>query len=151
VEKVGAIARHQVALDWLRVCWRNPKGAYNCGRCEKCLRTMISLHAAGAAGRCRTLPGQPDPRDVARMAAHDINQRVFLRENIKALEGRPGSEELLRALKACRRAERRGREVRTAAAAVCALGVRLPAPVKRPLRPLVRALSARPSSETGLA
>ena len=85
------------------------------------------------------------------MPAYDMNQRVFLLENIRALEGRPGSEELLHALKACRRAERRGRQVRTAAAAIRALGVRLPARVKRPLRPLVRALSTRPSSETGLA
>lgn len=35
-------------LKHLRVCWKNPNGKYNCGVCEKCLRTKTELHAARA-------------------------------------------------------------------------------------------------------
>src|SRR5262249_54154050 len=44
LEKVQLIAGSPIALSTLRVCWENPDNAYNCGRCEKCLRTMIALH-----------------------------------------------------------------------------------------------------------
>lgn len=57
-----------VLSDWadtyntLRVCWRPVVfGAdsgliENCGRCPKCLRTMVTLEAAGKLGRYRTFP-----------------------------------------------------------------------------------------------
>jgi len=35
-------------LQELRVCWKNKGGAYNCGLCEKCLRTKSELNIAGA-------------------------------------------------------------------------------------------------------
>lgn len=35
-------------LKHLRVCWKNPNGKYNCGVCEKCLRTKTELHVAQA-------------------------------------------------------------------------------------------------------
>lgn len=40
-EKIAAIASAPGAIDLLRVCWQD-KG-YNCGRCEKCIRTMVLL------------------------------------------------------------------------------------------------------------
>jgi lipid II:glycine glycyltransferase (peptidoglycan interpeptide bridge formation enzyme) len=55
-DKAGYVSKYETAMKWLRVCWNNPKNAYNCGRCEKCQLTMANLHAAGALGRCRTLP-----------------------------------------------------------------------------------------------
>lgn len=33
-------------LQILRVCYKNPSGAYNCGTCEKCLRTQCGLVVA---------------------------------------------------------------------------------------------------------
>src|SRR5262249_14111684 len=48
MNKVAAVAGSDVALRWLRVCWENPNGEYNCGRCAKCLRTMASLRILGA-------------------------------------------------------------------------------------------------------
>jgi hypothetical protein len=41
-----------LASELLRVCWRNPDGTYNCGRCEKCVRTMVQLLAADALRQC---------------------------------------------------------------------------------------------------
>jgi hypothetical protein len=41
-DKLRRIALEPGALDILRVCWQDD--GYNCGRCEKCLRTMLALH-----------------------------------------------------------------------------------------------------------
>jgi hypothetical protein len=98
-DKVAAIARHQLALDHLRVCWENPGGAYNCGRCEKCLRTMISLRAVGALGSCRTLPSSLDVRAVRWMHVTQ-DDRPFAEDNLCALRASGcGDQELERALR----------------------------------------------------
>src|SRR5690606_18532962 len=44
-------------------CWRDPR-AYNCGKCEKCLRTMIMLELNGHLERCATLPTELNLDDV---------------------------------------------------------------------------------------
>ncbi|HKF83386.1 MAG TPA: hypothetical protein VKB23_10555 [Solirubrobacterales bacterium] len=54
--RVEMIARHPVVQNTLRTCWENPGGAYNCGRCRKCLLTMISLEAIGALEEVMTFP-----------------------------------------------------------------------------------------------
>ncbi|WP_210405284.1 hypothetical protein [Williamsia sp. 1138] len=56
VTKLAYIQHSAVAMAHLRVCWSNLAGMYNCGTCEKCLRTMIGLHLVGATNRCTTLP-----------------------------------------------------------------------------------------------
>ena len=56
VDKCRVLANSEVAMRHLRVCWENREGRYNCGECEKCLRTMVNLAAVGALGRCTTLP-----------------------------------------------------------------------------------------------
>jgi len=45
--KCKRIGPDPVAMRHLRVCWKNPQGAYNCGQCEKCIRTHTLLLAAG--------------------------------------------------------------------------------------------------------
>src|SRR5262249_41756622 len=47
LDKLAVVASEPAARHWLRVCWENRNGAYNCGRCEKCLRTMVALDALG--------------------------------------------------------------------------------------------------------
>lgn len=59
VQKVRDIASWDVAMKHLRVCWMNPHQAYNCGRCEKCSRTIVNFIAADAYGRPCTLPADP--------------------------------------------------------------------------------------------
>jgi hypothetical protein len=48
-EKVEAIVRwnRDIGLRYLRVCLGNQGGAYNCGRCRKCVRTAIPLRVMG--------------------------------------------------------------------------------------------------------
>lgn len=48
-EKLRRVASSDVVLQNLRVCWKNRKGGLNCGRCEKCIRTMIGLHLVGVS------------------------------------------------------------------------------------------------------
>jgi hypothetical protein len=55
-ERLARIADHPLAQRTLRVCWENRDGAYNCGRCGKCLLTMIPLEAIGARERAQTFP-----------------------------------------------------------------------------------------------
>jgi hypothetical protein len=62
LDKARVLASSPQALDRLKVCLRSVDG--NCGRCEKCLRTMVVLHLAGAA-TSRFPPLRR--RDVARM------------------------------------------------------------------------------------
>ncbi|HXJ34313.1 MAG TPA: hypothetical protein VMS22_09790 [Candidatus Eisenbacteria bacterium] len=65
-QKVARIAASDTALRHLRVCYASTKPTLNCGRCEKCLRTMAALRMAGALGRCTTFDV---PFDVDALAA----------------------------------------------------------------------------------
>jgi hypothetical protein len=100
-EKVAVLAKSDIAMGMLRVCWRNPDGAYNCGKCEKCLRTMINLYAAGALGRCKTLPATLDLKAVARTLIDNESTRSFARDNLRAVEARGDNPQLAKALQDC--------------------------------------------------
>jgi len=84
VDKTLNICQSDLALASLRVCWKNPNQQYNCGRCEKCLRTMICLHIGGALVRCATLPKRIDPRKVRGMKFKSQGF-IELAEEIKSL------------------------------------------------------------------
>jgi hypothetical protein len=66
-DKIRRLASWALALRHLRVCWLDWTDDYNCGRCEKCIRTMIALHIAGALGRAATFPLTLDTAHVRRM------------------------------------------------------------------------------------
>lgn len=98
IDKVRLIAQHPVALSSLRVCYENRGNAYNCGRCEKCLRTMLNLAAVGALERASTFPTSITPKDVRGMRLFGDNGLAFAQENMEALEHVPGAEPLRRAM-----------------------------------------------------
>lgn len=52
--RVEKIAHNQTLLDNLYVCLHNNPSGLNCGKCEKCVRTMISLRAIGVLDKCKT-------------------------------------------------------------------------------------------------
>jgi hypothetical protein len=61
LEKTRLIAGWDVALQNLRVCnqYRQYRsGSLNCGRCEKCVRTMLELLALGALDKTNVFPSQ---------------------------------------------------------------------------------------------
>lgn len=94
----GQIAQSPLALKYLRVCYSNQNGPYNCGKCEKCLRTMVSLYAAGVLDRAETFPSQIDPNLLAAVTIEGYDDAVFHRENLAALRARGLAPDLQAAL-----------------------------------------------------
>jgi hypothetical protein len=98
VEKTAYISEYPVAMRYLRVCLARDTD-YNCGRCEKCIRTIINLRAAGASGRCETLPEELDPATIASIDLEgDEAKRLRVLENLRALERSGNEPELVSAL-----------------------------------------------------
>ena len=62
-QKLLDLADEPLVRRHLRVCWRNLAPAGNCGRCEKCIRTMLILEGAGRLDR---FPVFPSPAGLAR-------------------------------------------------------------------------------------
>ena len=84
IDKIHFIANTPIVLKTLRVCWINPNNEYNCGRCEKCLRTMIGLYIAGVLERCETFPHDIDPELVRNMTVDTTGD--FLSELAETLD-----------------------------------------------------------------
>lgn len=97
-EKAEVVARSDVAMRALRVCFQNRGGRYNCGVCPKCVRTLVNFRIAGALDRCVTFERPLDLGRVRRGAPASAGERAFLVENVDALRARGGDPELLRAL-----------------------------------------------------
>jgi hypothetical protein len=53
--KSAVVAQSELAMQNLRVCWAD-RSDRNCGRCEKCLRTLADMDILGALDRCVTFP-----------------------------------------------------------------------------------------------
>jgi hypothetical protein len=68
LEKLPIIVDDPAARATLRVCWENRRGRYNCGSCEKCLRTMVCMRALGLLDAFETFPDQVDLAAIARVA-----------------------------------------------------------------------------------
>lgn len=62
-EKVDRIADVPAVVNNLRVCWIGAQRDRNCGRCEKCIRTMLNFRATG--------------RPVPRCFPHGIDRRAL--------------------------------------------------------------------------
>jgi len=80
VEKTRLVSNNPLVMETLRVCSQSyatlaysPR-LYNCGMCEKCMRTMVGLHVAGALTRCRTLPRTID---IELLRNTDRGERLF--------------------------------------------------------------------------
>lgn len=98
IQKIPLIAEYPIALQSLRFCLRPQSGAYNCGRCEKCLRSMIFLRAQGIKDGYRVAT----PLDVSRVARYRASSPLSLEPletSLKILEQRQADPELAAALR----------------------------------------------------
>jgi hypothetical protein len=97
VERLRRIVDHPLVQSTLRVCWMNPDGAYNCGRCGKCLATMVGLEAIGARGKIRTFPAE---LDLGHLRDYRIIQplQLALWEDVLAAVEESGRSDLKRAI-----------------------------------------------------
>jgi hypothetical protein len=78
VERTRRIATHPVVQKTLRVCWRNPDGAYNCGRCLKCLMTMAMLEAFGQLQNFQTFPPRLEREDLELLVPLEAQESAHL-------------------------------------------------------------------------
>lgn len=97
IDKVARISQHDAALQHLRVCWVNNTSRLNCGRCEKCIRTMLSLRAHDALGRCTTFEQGLSPKHIEKLFIRPIAHDWAL-DNLRVLREKPGCEDLCVAL-----------------------------------------------------
>jgi hypothetical protein len=85
LEKTRLVAGWDVGLQNIRVCPVNWPGV-NCGKCEKCLRTMLALAAVGALDRCSSFDGSLLTQASARgIQIVGDNQAAFYAELIDPL------------------------------------------------------------------
>jgi hypothetical protein len=96
-DKIARIGRRKGALESLRVCLAN-RQQYNCGVCEKCLRTMVALRLLHLSSPA--FPPLDSLRPVRRLKVDgDEELHLFLENYTLALE--KGDPAVARALGAC--------------------------------------------------
>ncbi len=70
-ERCAFISRFPEIMQQLRVCYQANSGGYNCGVCEKCLRTALNFMAAGYNGAL------PYKRPFSLESLRKLNSRDF--------------------------------------------------------------------------
>lgn len=89
VEKiVNQIDKSDLALEHLHVCWRNRNVFFNCGVCEKCLRTMISIYIGTGRTDLPIFSAPLTPEAVHQIAITNESSLMFAQENLAMQEGR---------------------------------------------------------------
>lgn len=98
LRKLRLIVDWDAALQNFRVCLANTKDRLNCGRCEKCVRTMIGLLAIGALHKTKAFVDNDVTPDM--LSAFNIKIRhrpPFYREMLPLLKER-GREDLVKTI-----------------------------------------------------
>ncbi|MBE9167394.1 hypothetical protein IQ238_07590 [Pleurocapsales cyanobacterium LEGE 06147] len=88
--KTQLVAQWDVALKHLRVCNEKSsylEGNYNCGKCEKCLRTMVAFMALGVLEQVPTFKEKNVSKDLLLKAAYigDSYEEACYRELLAPL------------------------------------------------------------------
>jgi hypothetical protein len=92
LDKLRLIADWPAGLNRLRVCnvvENYREGTINCGRCEKCVRTMLGLAAVGALHRTKAFVGTDLTAEavVTHAQIHSPHLEAFYRELVEPLAG----------------------------------------------------------------
>jgi hypothetical protein len=87
--------RQPEVLRHLRVCHVSPGDVYNCGRCEKCLRTMVALRVTGLDRWASSFP----PLDLGRLPSVHLPVNSFTWRRLRRRAEQAGNQtELVSAL-----------------------------------------------------
>ncbi len=83
-EKITSlIANDSFALDNLRVCVDNDGRNYNCCKCWKCVRTMITLEIIGKLEKTKAFP-HPLPKNYTReLRTYSYDSIIYAKENLR--------------------------------------------------------------------
>jgi hypothetical protein len=84
--KIEALTEWPEACERLRVCWRDPTYSRNCGRCEKCLRTLILFRVAGKVPAC--FPADVDDETIRQLRIPPISLRFTYLPPLEVLRER---------------------------------------------------------------
>jgi hypothetical protein len=105
-EKVARIVEWDpgLVLTHLRVCIMNRGGAFNCGKCYKCVRTAIVLRALGVWDQARTFPNKATDHWDRTLAEDRLR---FTEENLQFAQERGGDAALVSMLRAVVRRHKR--------------------------------------------
>jgi len=103
MKKVEVVAREPAALSIVRVCWEELDPGLNCGRCEKCMRTMLALELLGRLEQCPTLPHRIDERAIGKFALSE-DAMLYWREFL----GYPMDSRLRRTIESAIRTQEMG-------------------------------------------
>jgi hypothetical protein len=95
IDKVRFLAASPLVRETLKVC-----PSYNCGRCVKCLPTIIDLYQAGVLDQCSTFPHTVDVarlREIFRAYSGQLNVENYQRRlaDLSAVDAPLGLREAL--------------------------------------------------------
>ncbi|ULY68466.1 hypothetical protein [Chlorella virus XW01] len=68
-------------LDYLRVCWENQDNEYNCGKCEKCIRTLIIINKNGYINLAKTFNNAMHISNAINLESS--YEKIFIDKDIK--------------------------------------------------------------------
>jgi len=77
------IAKDHYALNKLRVCIDNQGGDYNCGKCWKCIRTMVTLKILNKLKNSKSFPNSLPGNYSNSLRTYYQSSLKFTRENHK--------------------------------------------------------------------
>jgi hypothetical protein len=100
-KKIESIAHNEIMLSSLRVCWENIENEKNCGRCRKCLFTMVSLRTAGVLDHCTAFAVPLDLEHMINSEFKSMTSRQALLECLQTLQARGADPELETAIRRC--------------------------------------------------
>lgn len=89
IDKIIDVKKSKIALENLRVCWKNAGNQLNCGVCEKCIRTMIGLKIAGVLDRTKTFSHPLDSESISSIKISNDIVAAFYKEMLPYLKGQP--------------------------------------------------------------
>lgn len=100
IGKIESIIKYPITLKYLRVCGDvKYDGMYNCGRCEKCVRTMCSLYALNVLDKSEAFTKPLTPDVIVNTMLRTSTARQFALENLSLLKRyRPGDIDFIDAI-----------------------------------------------------
>src|SRR5699024_1103957 len=123
VDKTKRVAAYPAAREHLRVCWQNT-GKYNCGVCDKCVRTMVALSLSGALPEFKTFDSEITTDTIRYLQISGVNSLAFVQENLDFAREQ-GATEIEAALNDLVTAYEARKEAKSTSASVAALERRL--------------------------
>lgn len=100
IDKVREIQNWPEALRYLRVCWQGQQKDRNCGRCEKCIRTILNFRVTGL-GLPPCFEQDVTDRQILALKGLDSVAIAFLNDILSTAKAASINESWVHALKKC--------------------------------------------------